>query len=92
MAWRPPQQEAFGGEDDDVDVWSSLSSDNHTEQKKNSCVLLNPTHNTAFSAAVAYHYMHSPMISLLSAHGIGSENGEADAWSSLGCGHEWGGG
>ena len=83
------QWEAFGGKDNNADMWSSLSSDNHTEQKKNSCVLLNPTCNIA---AVMYHCMHSPMISSLSAHGIGGENGKADAWLSLGCGHEWGGG
>ena len=85
------QREAFGGKDNNADMWLSLSGDDHTEQKKNSCVLLNLTCNTAFSAAVAYHCMHSLMISLPSARGIGGENSEADAWSSLGCGREWGG-
>jgi len=28
------QQEAFGGKDDNADMWSSLSSNDHTEQKK----------------------------------------------------------
>ena len=28
------QREAFGGKDDDADAWSSLSGDDHTEQKK----------------------------------------------------------
>ena len=30
----PPSVRGIGGEDDSADVWSSLSGDDHTEQKK----------------------------------------------------------